>query len=141
MMQELTEEIVLLRLLTAEPARPSRIHVLADEALSSSISASRTLSFANERDIVDSLTFLSATSDDPEKVIAICLEEGPQSDSCIIRIAMNCHKLDGLVACISHVTRILERADRGSEPGAVSCHRDIDLTAHQQVMVTISMNY
>ena len=115
-MQELNEEIVLLRLLTAEPAIPRR-HILdgEDTVLSLSDNTDHVLSLLDERDVVDSLAFLSATSGEPEKVTAICLEECLQPESCIILIAMNTTKFNDLVVNFSRIARILETANRKSE--------------------------
>ncbi|KAK5454920.1 hypothetical protein LTR46_011497 [Exophiala xenobiotica] len=88
-MQELNEEIVLLRMLTAEPVKPARNILAANQLQASSAAPGRTISFVTEQDIVDNLAFLSATTDDPERVTAICLDESSQPESCTIRIAMN----------------------------------------------------
>ena len=120
-MQELTEEIVLLRMLTAEPVKPAR-NILTDNQVQASSTTSRTLSLAAERDIVNNLAFLSATSDDPEKVTAICLDEGFESESCTIRMAMNSGKLSSLATDFRKITQVLERADRQSEPVSAFFH-------------------
>ena len=140
-MQSLSEDIVLLRLLTAEPSKPSRHSFVNYDRGFSTPPDGRMLSFANERDIVDNLSFLSATSDDPEKVTALSLEEDVRSGSCTIRIAMNSHKLGGLVADLGNIARVLETADRQSTPAEASSYPDSHLTAHPQVMVTTCTNY
>ena len=115
-MQELNEEIVLLRFLTAEPTIPRR-YVLngEDTILSLSDNADHVLSLLDERDVVDSLAFLSATSGEAEKVTAICLEERFEPESCIIRIAMNTTNFNDLVVNFGRIARILETANRKSE--------------------------
>ena len=125
-MQELSEEIVLRRMLTAEPAKPTR-NILLDNQLQASSVTPRTLSFETERDIVDNLAFLSATSDDAENVTAVCFDEGFQSESCTIRIAMNSGKLSSLAADFRKVARVLERADHKSELVSASFRFDMGL--------------
>ncbi|KIX03376.1 uncharacterized protein Z518_06928 [Rhinocladiella mackenziei CBS 650.93] len=115
-MQQLREDIVVLRMLTAEPARPTRNPIVSCRQRDLPANAGRVISFQQEHEIVDNLAFLSAISDDPEKVTAIWLDEGLQPDSCTIRIAMNTRKLTHLVADFGKIARVLERADHKSEP-------------------------
>ena len=75
------------------------------------------------------------------EVTALSLEEEIRSGFCTIRIAMNSHKLGGLVADSGNIARILETADRQSTSGEASSHPDCHLTAHPQVMATIRTNY
>ena len=48
----------------------------------------RVLDFGRECDLVDTLAFISGHTDDPEGVVAVCVEEESPS-SLIIRIAVN----------------------------------------------------
>ena len=64
---------------------------------------------------MDDLAFLWASSEDPTKVIALCVEEHPSAETLTIRFAMNTDDLqfvnDGLVK----LAAILKRAaTRGS---------------------------
>ncbi|OCT49038.1 hypothetical protein CLCR_04631 [Cladophialophora carrionii] len=135
-MHELGEEIVLLRLLTAEPTMPARNVLVEDSDLRLPTDAGRMLSLANERDIVDNLAFLSATSNEPEKVTAMCLEEGPGSDSCTIRIAMNSNKLSGLVADFDKIARILETADRKAHGDCLNELLDLAVAMNRNRILT-----
>ena len=110
-MQELSEDIVLLRMLTAEPAKPTRNAVVNYKQPNSLLEEKRTISLQREVDIVDNLTFLCATSEDPEKVIALCLEEEIRPDSCTIRVSTNTNVPDELLAGLRAIAQLLEKAD------------------------------
>jgi hypothetical protein len=112
-MEELSEETVLLRMLTAEPAKPTRN--IGDHTQSWPNTADRVLSLADERVIVGNLAFLSAISDHREMVTAICLEEGVQSDCCTIRVAMNTDKVGDLLDGFRNFARSLETVGHKSE--------------------------
>ena len=51
--------------------------------------SSQFMSIERERDIVSNLAFLAATTDDPLRVSAVCLEERPDNQGIVIRIASN----------------------------------------------------
>ena len=77
---KIKENIALLRMLVTEPERPVENpapHNLAER----NYADLRQLSFRRERDLVDDLAFLSASSEDPEKVMAVCVEENPNQMS------------------------------------------------------------
>ena len=44
-------------------------------------------------DIVDNLAFLSAASDNPEKVTAVCIEKHADARGCMVVIAVNKNSL------------------------------------------------
>ena len=105
-----SEEIVLLRMLTAEPARPQYNAVVDAEQANLPPSLERKLSLQRELDIVDNLTFVCATSGNPEHVIALCIEEGIQSNSCTFRIAMNIKVPKELMDGIRAIAQVVEKA-------------------------------
>ena len=113
-LQELSQEIVLLRMLTAEPATPTR-NAISCERPDLSLPPGRKISLQREFDIVENLTFISATSENPENVIALCMEEQVQSNTCTFRIAMNTKLPKELVDGIRAVARVLEKADAQSK--------------------------
>ena len=96
----LRENITLLWMLDKEPERPMH-NQLPQHLLSGSEQSFRQLTIKRERDIVDDLAFLSASSEDSTKVIALCIEEYPSAETLTIRFAMNTGDLqfvnDGLV--------------------------------------------
>lgn len=80
-----------------------------------SLSASYQLPLQREKEIVDNLAFLSATTNDSTRVMAVCLEEDRGRDSCTIRLTSNTGDLHEVVNGFNHMARILERAaSRGS---------------------------
>ena len=110
-LRELSQEIVLLRMLTAEPATPTRNANVNCENPNSPLLLGRKLSLQRELDLVDNLTFICATSENPENVIALCMEEQVQSNSCTFRIAMNTKLPKQLVNGMRAIAQVLEKAD------------------------------
>ena len=110
-LRELSQDIVLLRMLTAEPATPTRNANVNYENRNLPLLLGRKLSLQREVDLVDNLTFICATSENPENVIALCVEEQVQSDSCTFRIAMNTKLPKQLVNGMRAIAQVLEKAD------------------------------
>ena len=110
-LQELSQEIVLLSMLTAEPARPTRNAIFNHENADLSLSRGRKLSLQREVDLVENLTFICATSDNPEHVIALCVEEQIQPNSCTFRIAINANLPKALLDGVRAIAQVLEKAD------------------------------
>ena len=108
-LQELSQEIVLLRMLTAEPATPTQ-NANCSGKLDLSLPPRRKISLQREFDFVENLTFISATSENPENVIALCMEEQLQSNSCTFRIAMNTKLPKEFLNGMRAVARVLEKA-------------------------------
>lgn len=105
----LAENITLLGLLNREPEKPME-NPLPPHLLTETESTSRQLSIERERDLVDSLAFLSAWSDDPEKVMAVCVEENQDSEGLTIRMASNRGNLEPVKKGFTIIASILERA-------------------------------
>ena len=114
-LQELSQEIVLLRMLTAEPATPQCNVVVNREQANLPPPSERKLSLQRELDVVDNLTFVCATSGNPESVIALCIEEGIQPNSCTFRIAMNTKVPPELMNGIRAIAQVLEKANSQSK--------------------------
>ena len=86
--QRIKENIALLLWLGAEPGEPKR-NSLPHHLVHDPTASARKLQLQQEIDIVDNFAFLVATTDDPEKVVAVCLEEHPDGAGMAIRIADN----------------------------------------------------
>lgn len=75
---------------------------------------SHNLSVEREKDIASNLAFLSATSDDNQKVMAVCVEEQLNGEGIIIRIASNSGDLSEVTNGFKMLATILEKsAQRG----------------------------
>jgi hypothetical protein len=70
----------------------------------------RQLSSVRERDIASTLAFLSATSDDSLKVMAVCVEEHCNGRGMTIRVASNTGDLAAVTTGFTRLARALERA-------------------------------
>ena len=68
----------------------------------------RVLTLKHERDIVNNLSFLSAITSDPDKVMALCIEESYGGEEISIRIAANTGDLERLKMGIQRMARVLE---------------------------------
>ena len=102
-------------MLTAEPGIPTRNAIIHCEKPEVLVLEEHNISLQLEHDITNNLTFLCATSEKPETVIALCIEEQIQPDSCIFRILMNTKIPDGLVAGMHSIAHVLENADSRSK--------------------------
>lgn len=72
----------------------------------------RRLTFLQEKDIASNLAFLSATSDDSCKIMAVCVEEHKNGEGITIRIASNSGDLSAVKDGFVKVGGILEQAAR-----------------------------
>lgn len=75
------------------------------------------LPFQREKQIVENLAFLSATTNGPARVMAVCLEEARDRGSCKIRLTSNTGDIDEVVLGFKLMAKILEQAaSRGLHP-------------------------
>ncbi|KFY04962.1 hypothetical protein O988_00372 [Pseudogymnoascus sp. VKM F-3808] len=74
--------------------------------------STRHLSVAREKEIASNLAFLSATSDNSLKVMAVCVEENNNGEGVTIRIASNTGDLSGVTRGFTLLATILEQAAR-----------------------------
>ena len=75
------------------------------------------LPFQREKQIVENLAFLSATTNDSARVMAVCLEEARDRGSCIIRLTSNTGDIDEVVLGFKLMAKTLEQAaSRGLHP-------------------------
>jgi hypothetical protein len=83
-----------------------------DNAAASEINFTNRLTISKEKEITSKLAFLSATSDDNEKVMAVCVEEHTNKEGITIRVASNRGDLSKVVSGFKNIARILEGAAR-----------------------------
>lgn len=105
-MQGLHDAIALLELLSTEPA-PPHSNALTDYRPER---CDPTMSIEHERKIVSCLVSITAFTDDPERVSALCLERDSKRCSCTIRVAMNTGVPEKLMVEFRKVARALEKA-------------------------------
>ena len=109
--KSLMETITLLYMLDACPESPKDNQQPKTFSVLSSIYQ---LPFQCEKQIVENLAFLSATTNDSAKVIAVCLEEARDRCSCTIRLTSNNGDVDEVVPGFKLMAKILEQgASRG----------------------------
>ena len=110
--KNLMEAITLLYMLNECPESPK------DNQQSQTLSALSSiyqLPFQREKQIVENLAFLSDTTNDPARVMAVCLEEARDRGSCKIRLTSNTGDIDEVVLGFKLMAKILEKAaSRGS---------------------------
>jgi hypothetical protein len=70
------------------------------------------LSILREQEIASNLAFLSATTDEGLRVMAVCLEERPDGRGITIRIASNTRDLTALTSGMRRLADVLEQAAR-----------------------------
>ncbi|KAK0101727.1 hypothetical protein ONS95_006882 [Cadophora gregata] len=102
---ELQARIALLQLCNKTPSPPTE-HLPHDIAINSS---SRILPFIKEKELVKTLAFLASTTDDPGRVVAVCVEEGRDGRSMTIKLAINNGGLVDVVKGFKKMGEILQR--------------------------------
>ena len=108
--QRLTENIIVLGILTSQQAgQPSENKIPLGNT------SSRQLPIERERDLVHMFAFLSATRDDPKRVMAVCLEEHVQKQAMTIKVAANTGDLSDVKEGLKKVARILESISKRSK--------------------------
>lgn len=70
----------------------------------------RSLTFERERDLVDNLALLSADTDDPDKVRAVCVEEHLNPVGLTVVLAVNKGTMAHVKAGFEKMFEVLERA-------------------------------
>lgn len=76
------------------------------------IDSTRQLSVTREKEIACNLAFLSATSDDSLKVMAVCVEERCNGKGITIRLTANTGDLSTVTVGFVRLARVLEHAAR-----------------------------
>ena len=104
----LAQNILILQILNETPVPPSENSV--DEYAASRIcNFDRVLSLAHERRLVEILTYWASSSDDPKKVMALCIEETKGKKAMVIRLAANHGGLEATKAAFYAMKIILEK--------------------------------
>lgn len=81
----------------------------------------RILDLQREKALAESFAFLAATTDDPKKVVAACVEEGENKGCLTVRLAINIGSLNHVIAGFERMAKIFERVARKGELN-VHCH-------------------
>ena len=112
--KSLMEAITLLYMLNEFPESPKDNQQPNSFSIPSSIYQ---LPFQREKQIVENLAVLSATTNDSAKVMAVCLEEARDRRSCTIRLTSNNGDIDEVMLGFKLMAKILEQgASRGLHP-------------------------
>ncbi|KAL9124814.1 MAG: hypothetical protein Q9217_005900 [Psora testacea] len=104
--KSLMEAITLLYMLNKCPESPKDNQQSETLSVLSSI---HQLPFQREKQIVENLAFLSATTNDSAKVMAVCLEEARDRRSCTIRLTSNIGDIDEVMLGFKLMAKILEQ--------------------------------
>ncbi len=98
------ENITLLRTLNEFPEVPK------ENALNCETDETRQLTPERERQLVDNFAFISASTDDILRVMAVCVEESSDQQGMTIRLASNTGDLTPIVQGFQVMARTLEKA-------------------------------
>jgi len=107
--ERLLGRIILLQLLNETFEKPSE-NSINELNIRDETSSARVLSLRREKELVEILAFLSASTDDPSKVMAACVEEGHNSNALVVRMAVNNGGLESVKDGFEKMARVLERA-------------------------------
>lgn len=100
--------IFLLYLLNEALERPSE-NLLSEQSIQDCKAPARILSLTRERELVETLAFLGAYTNNPSRVFAVCIDKGQHSNSMIIRMAVNNSSLVIVKGVFEKIARILEK--------------------------------
>ena len=102
--QRLVENITLLWTLNEVPEQPKdNVSGLEDDE-------SRKLTLERERQLADSFAFISASTDDMHRVMAVSIEEDADRKGITIRLASNTGGLSSMKEALDDVAKTLEKA-------------------------------
>ena len=110
----LLQKITLLQWLNRTPEKPSETKVLESRP-GEDVFPERVLSLQHEGDLAKGFAFLAARTDDPRKVVAVCLEEGEDQRCLTVRLAINNGGLDSVVTGFEGMAKIFERVAQTGE--------------------------
>ncbi|KAL8822476.1 MAG: hypothetical protein Q9191_006787 [Dirinaria sp. TL-2023a] len=132
--KSLKEAITLLSMLNEYPECPKENQPKDFSVLSSIYQ----LSFQHEKQISENLAFLSDTTHDSAKVMAVCLEEARDGRSCTIRLTSNNGDVNKVVLGFKLMATILEQgASRVSTDDVPANSKDDDTKALFRCIVTL----
>lgn len=104
--EELRQSISSLKQLSEVPGPPKEHDLVLDAG------SAHHLSIERENEIASNLAFLAATSDDIQKVMAVCIEEHRNGEGITIQVASNSGDLSEVTAGFGKLGLILEKAAR-----------------------------
>lgn len=104
----LLQKIILLQLLNKNQEKPSE-KTLPELRLREDSSSVRAFSLQREKQLAESFAFLAATTDDPKKIVAVCVEEDEEKRSLTVRLAINNGNLDDVKPGFERMSKILQR--------------------------------
>lgn len=110
----LLQKIILLQLLNRTPKEPSEINLLEWKTREYDF-PKRILDLQREKELAESFAFLAATTNDPKKVVAACVEEGEGQACLAVRLATNNGNLNHVIAGFERMAKIFERFARTRE--------------------------
>ena len=112
----LLQKIILLQSLNRTPKKPSVISLSELNTRTDEL-PERILDPQREKELAESFAFLAATTDDPKKVVAACVEEGEKKECLTVRLAINNGSLDHMIARFERMAKIFERVARTGKLG------------------------
>jgi len=107
----LLQKIILLQLLNNTPEKPSEMSISARSAQTDDFTK-RVHGLQREKQLAELFAFLAATTNDPKKIVAACVEESENGTCLIVRLAVNNGNLDNVEAGFERMARTLERIAR-----------------------------
>ena len=102
--KRLAENITLLWAMCEVPDLPK------ENKLRESYDKRRQLSLDREKQLVDYFAFISATTNDPLRIMAVCIEEDGDEKGMTIRLASNTGDLSSVIQGFRDIARTLEKA-------------------------------
>ena len=102
--KRLVENITLLWAICEVPDLPK------ENVLRESSDKRRQLSLEREKQLVDYFAFISATTNDPLRIMAVCIEEDSDEKGMTIRLASNTGDLSSVIQGFREIARTLEKA-------------------------------
>ena len=102
--KRLVENITLLWTLCEIPGNPK------ENKIDGGHDEGRQLPWDRERQLVDSFAFISASTDDMLRVMAVCIEEDPDKQGMTLRLASNTGDLSRVIQGFNGIARSLEQA-------------------------------
>jgi hypothetical protein len=107
--QQLQQSITLLQVLNEVPELPRENNPVSEGETTHRLSISR------ESEIASNLAFLSAISDNHQRIMAICIEESRNGNGITIRLASNMGDLSDVTHGFERLAKSLEQAARRGE--------------------------
>ena len=99
------ENATLLWTLVEVPEKPAENSILTVEG-------EWTLPISREVQLTDDLAFIASSKDESDEVIAVCVEEGANGTSTVIRVASNAGDLPSAVQNLQGIADLMVRANR-----------------------------